>query len=436
MQKNDILAVALMTFAFFLGAGNLVFPPVAGQQAGQNIWWALAGFLVTDVGLSLLAIVAIALQGSPNALTRDLPPRIGMLFWVTVYMIIGPVVAVPRTAVVAFETGVAPWFSRVEFWHLAVFSVVFFSIVVWLSIFPGKLVTVVGRILTPLLGGLLMAIYLCMLLTPHEAPGMPWNEYIAHPVIEGMIQGYLTMDTLGALAFGIVIASSVKGLGVKRHEDVVKYTIIASIMAGVFLCLVYLGLFYLGATSRAIAPDATNGAQILSTYVQHLLGSGGLLALAAVIILACLTTAIGITTACGDHFHYWFKRASYKFWIVLSALLSALVANVGLDMLIALSKPVVVVLYPVSIALVLFSIVRSFIVIPQTVAVLTAAVILVISTLDSFKAIGLLPDWLLMKFCWLPLFSSGVGWLVPGVVTFLVAWVVCQFLNQPHRLER
>ncbi len=436
MQKNDILAVALMTFAFFLGAGNLVFPPMAGQQAGENLWWALIGFLAIDVGLSLLAIIAIALQGSPNALTSDLPPRFGMLFWIAVYVIIGPAFAVPRTAVVAFETGISPWFGQVEPWYLTAFSIIFFSIVIWLSIFPGKLVTIVGRILTPLLAGLLLAIYLCMLLTPHEAPGIPLNDYTSHPVIEGMIQGYLTMDTLGALAFGIVIASSVKGLGVKRREDVVKYTVIASVIAGVFLCLVYFGLFYLGATSRTIAPGATNGAQILSAYVYHLLGSGGLLALTAVIVLACLTTAIGVTTACGDYFHHQFQRASYQFWIVLLASLSALVANVGLETLISLSLPVVVALYPVSIALVLFSIARSFITIPRTTVVVTVAVIFVISTSDSFSTIGLLPDWLLTTFRRLPLFTSGVGWLVPGVATFLVAWVICQFLSQPRRLGR
>lgn len=442
MRKNDILAVALMTFAFFLGAGNLVFPPFAGQQAGANLWWTFLGFFIIDVGLSLLAIVAIALQGSPNALTRDLSPIVGMLFWVSVYVVIGPAFAVPRTAVVAFEIGIAPWLDPVTPFHLAAFSVLFFAVVVWLCLFPGKLVTIVGRILTPLLVGLLLAVYGFMLITPHAGLDAPLNDYAAHPITEGMIQGYLTMDTLGALGFGIVIASSVRRLGVQRKEEVVKYTIIASVIAGAFLALVYLGLFYLGGTSRTIAPDATNGAQILTAYVDHLLGSSGLVALSAVIILACLTTAIGVTTACGDYFHHQFRRASYRFWIVLLAILSACVASIGLETLISLSLPVVVALYPVAIALVIFAIARHFMVIPRNAVIFTLAVIMVLSVSDSIISMGLMPGRLQATYRYLPLFESGIGWLLPGVTTFFVAWAICQLhhhvslRSNTHRLER
>ena len=58
MKKN--ITVGLMLFALFLGAGNIIFPPELGQMAGRNIVISMIGFLITAVGLPLLAVIAIA----------------------------------------------------------------------------------------------------------------------------------------------------------------------------------------------------------------------------------------------------------------------------------------------------------------------------------------------------------------------------------------
>ena len=56
----DVLALGFMTFALFLGAGNVIFPPGAGLAAGENIWPTAFGFLITAVGLPLLTLIALA----------------------------------------------------------------------------------------------------------------------------------------------------------------------------------------------------------------------------------------------------------------------------------------------------------------------------------------------------------------------------------------
>src|SRR5690606_1523095 len=111
-----------------------------------------------------------------------------------------------------------------------------------------------------------------------------------------------TMDTLGALVFGIVIATAIKDRGVSDGALITRYSVIAGIIAAIGLSLVYLALFRLGATSQGIAGDAQNGVQILTTYVEHTFGIYGSLLLAVVITLACLTTAVGLLTACGEYF--------------------------------------------------------------------------------------------------------------------------------------
>ena len=250
MKRGDIIGMGLMVFAFFLGAGNLIFPPWAGQLSGENLWYSLFGFLLTDVGLSLLAIIAIVMAGTPERLTRDIPGFLAPLFWIATYIIIGPAFAVPRTAVVAYEVGLVPWLGAEIRSGLTLYSLVFFAIVAWLCIFPGQLITVIGKILTPVLVVVLGTIYIFMIMEPTATLGPGQGAWAEHAVLEGAVQGYLTMDTLGAMAFGIVIASIVRQNGVTDPKMLVRYTTQASLIAGLGLALVYMGLFYLGGISR------------------------------------------------------------------------------------------------------------------------------------------------------------------------------------------
>lgn len=63
VPTSFIIIIGLMLFALFFGAGNLIFPPMLGQMAGNHVWIANAGFLVTGVGLPLLAITAFVFSG-------------------------------------------------------------------------------------------------------------------------------------------------------------------------------------------------------------------------------------------------------------------------------------------------------------------------------------------------------------------------------------
>ncbi|WP_281647419.1 branched-chain amino acid transport system II carrier protein [Parendozoicomonas sp. Alg238-R29] len=422
MRKNDILGLGLMVFAFFLGAGNLIFPPWAGQLSGENLWLSLTGFLATDVGLSLLAIIAIAMAGSAENLTRDIPGVLALAFWMAAYIIIGPAFAVPRTSVVAYEVGILPWLGGESPLYLALYSIIFFSVVAWLCVFPGRLITIVGKILTPVLATVLGAICIAMMLEPEIVLGPGQGAWAEHAMLEGAVQGYLTMDTLGALAFGIVIAASVRRFGVTDRGAIIKYTIMASLIAGIGLSLVYLGLFYLGGISREIVPDARNGGHILSIMVTHLLGDAGQIALSVVITLACLTTAVGVTTSFGDHFHHRWPKVGYRFWVMSVSFLSMIVANAGLNTLLKVSIPVVVAIYPVAIMIIFAEILRQKVVVTSRCMQVALAVVFGFSCLDGLNAAGLMGAESFVHS--IPLFDNGLGWLIPGLLVILAGWIV------------
>ena len=61
-----IIPIGLMLFSFFFGAGNLIFPPVLGQMAGENISWGMFGFCLSGVGFPLLGVLAMAMKQSDN----------------------------------------------------------------------------------------------------------------------------------------------------------------------------------------------------------------------------------------------------------------------------------------------------------------------------------------------------------------------------------
>jgi len=419
LKTVDVLALGFMTFALFLGAGNIIFPPSAGMAAGEAMWSAALGFLITGVGLPLLTVVALARVGGGMAqLTAPLGRRAGLLFAVAVYLAIGPLFATPRTAVVSFEMGVAP-FTGNQPLPLALYTVVYFAAALFLALNPGRLLERLGKLITPVLIVGLLVLGGAAIFAPAGEVGAAAPDYQAAPLLQGFLQGYLTMDTLGALVFGIVIATAIRDHGVDMAHRVTRYSIMAALIAAIGLALVYLALFRLGATSQGIAGEAQNGVQILTAYVQYTFGTPGSLLLALVITLACLTTAVGLIAACGEFFSSQFAL-SYRTVVVVVSLFSLLVANLGLTQLISISVPVLVGLYPLAIVLVLLSLGDGLWRHAPRVFVPVMAMTLIFGVTDGLAAAGfdvVVPGFLAR----LPLAEHSLGWLLPVGLTLLLA---------------
>ena len=130
----------LLLFGMFFGAGNLIFPAALGQQAGSHVFAAMFGFLLTGAGLPLVGIIAVAYANTADAqaLAARVTPRYGLIYTVLLYLTIGPLFALPRTATVSFEIGVVPFLSEAQrgsFLPLALFSLAFFALSYWLALY-------------------------------------------------------------------------------------------------------------------------------------------------------------------------------------------------------------------------------------------------------------------------------------------------------------
>jgi LIVCS family branched-chain amino acid:cation transporter len=428
LKGQDILALGFMTFALFVGAGNIIFPPIVGLQAGPNVWMAALGFLVTAVGLPVVTVIALAkVGGAMDALSSPIGKVAGTVLAAVCYLSVGPLFATPRTATVSFEVGLAPLTGESPL-ALFLYSLVYFVLVFWISLYPGRLLDTVGRFLAPLKIIALAILGVAGFALPAGDVGVAEPAYVAAPFSQGFINGYLTMDTLGALVFGIVIVNAIRSRGVESPRLITRYAIIAGLIAGVGLALVYISLFRLGSDSHAIAAGASNGAAVLHAYVQHTFGTLGSSFLAVLISLACLVTAVGLTCACAEYFSR-VLPLSYKTLVVLLAAFSLLVSNLGLTKLIQFSIPVLTAIYPPCIALVALSFCKDF---WQEQGRIVAPVMLVaflIGVVDAVKGSAwgeYLPDAL----AHLPLSEQGLAWLIPSLITLLSAFVVDRVLGK------
>ncbi|HHU95398.1 MAG TPA: branched-chain amino acid transport system II carrier protein [Alcaligenaceae bacterium] len=414
LSTRDLISLGFMTFALFLGAGNIIFPPLVGQLAGNTSWSAALGFLLTGVGLPLLTVVALArIGGGLNAVTQPIGKIAGTIFGTLIYLTIGPLFATPRTATVSYSIGFVPFLGESEL-ALAVYSFIFFLIVMLIALYPGRLLDTVGKLITPILIAGLAALAFAAIFWPAGDVSLPSGPYVKHAFAEGFTQGYQTMDALAALVFGIVIIKAISDKGITETKLLTRYTIIAGFIASIGLAVVYVSLIWLGASSGILAPDASTGAPILSAFVSHIFGSMGNVLLALIIVLACLTTAIGLISACGLYFSQ-LLNISYTKTVVALSLISMLIANQGLTQLIAIAVPALLTLYPIAISLVFLCLAMSCWRSAPRVFIPTLGVAALFGFMDGLRAAGLgdfLPNWLQE----LPGAQLGLGWILPVLV--------------------
>ncbi|OLQ90593.1 branched-chain amino acid transport system II carrier protein [Vibrio panuliri] len=416
LSARNIAALGFMTFAMYLGAGNLIFPPFLGYQAGENFLNGMSGFLLTGVGLPALALVMVAIVNGSDKLTAALPKPLATSFWVMVFIVIGPAFVIPRAITVAYQFSFAPIFGEAA---LVPFTLSFCIITVLFALYPGKLVDNLGKILTPALMGILIILSVTALVYPAGELTTATGAYVEGAFAEGLTQGYMTMDALGSIGFGWIIFRAIRSMGVECPKATAKYTLIAALMYAVAMAFVYISLSYIGSTSSYLGHEFSNGGDILTAFTFAHFGVLGSLLLGAVMVLACITTAIGVATAGSEFYDNTFSKVNYKTCVIVTMTLSGLVANIGLEQLLAITLPAVVALHPVAIALIIMAPVRNKM--SQAMVVITAFTALIFGCVDAIHILGYMPEgidqWLVQN---MPLYHYFASWICPTIVMVVV----------------
>lgn len=425
---SNVIAVGFMLFALFFGAGNLIFPVQLGQLAGDNVFTANLGFIITGVGLPVLCILALAFSGKSDleSLAGRVNPVYGIFFTVALYLTIGPFFAIPRTNTVAYEIGIVPFLeNQTSYLPLFLFTVVFFGVTLFFSLKSSKIVDIVGKMLTPILLIVIAILIIAAFVNPIGAIQEPTETYVSNSFFKGFQEGYNTMDALAAFVFGIIIINIMKQRGATSKKQIMISTGKVALVAGVLLAVIYSSLAFLGATSVEGLGFLDNGGSILSAASQYFFGWYGKVILAVIVIAACLTTSIGLITSCASYFSKLIPALSYKKWAVVFTVFSAVISNFGLSSIISFSIPVLVALYPLAICLMALTFLHPLFKGRKEVYQVSILVTLILSVNDGLNAAGVkiaaLNDFLASV---LPLYSVGLGWIVPAIIGGVIGYLI------------
>ena len=411
-QRKDKWIVGLALFSMFFGAGNVIFPPYLGMTAAS----LRVPAFIADIGLAMLAILAMLKCDSD---IEGITCRIGripaVLLSTLVVLCVGPMLAIPRTAATTFEMGVSPIFPGV---NPLVASIAFFVLIWVLCVKEASVVDIVGKFLTPALFIGLMIVIIKGIIDPLGP--IAAEPKVSNIISSGIISGYQTMDVLAALIFGVIIVKTVKEKG--YTEIKAKNAVIggAGLVAGAGLLIVYFGLAHLGATASTMYGVDVSRSTLILEIIKNLLGNVGMVIFGIVVALACITTAVALVSSSGAYFSRLSKgRVSYKVIVTIVCVISPVIANIGLDEIIAISEPVLSIVYAPALTLIILTIVGDKI---KNDNVFKAAALgaFLISVLETAANHGLGFQFV----NYLPLHHFGFGWLLPTVICGVAGYFI------------
>ncbi|MCI1880589.1 MAG: branched-chain amino acid transport system II carrier protein [Sporolactobacillus sp.] len=439
LTRANYLTIASLLFGMFFGAGNLIFPLHLGQLAGSQWGPAAIGFLLSGTLIPLLSIIAISITRSNGIydIAKPIGKRYALIFLILVHSTLGPLFATPRTATVPFELGFGSIVPEGQTWiYLLIFSACFFMLTYLLSRSQSHIIDIIGNMLNPLFLLLLFVIFFFAFLNPLGNPGhaAATAAYIHNPLTNGFLQGYNTMDALAGLAFGVTIVTSIKLLGVRKPTSIAIAATKSGTISMGFEALIYLALTLIGAMSLSHFKISANGGIVFTQVANYYMGGIGVALLATLATLACLTTAMGLTIAFAQDFHRCFPRISYLAFLRITCFLSFLIANIGLNQIIAWSLPMLMFLYPLAITLILLSILSPLFKRSPLVYRTTTIFTIIPACFDALNALPpvlnqMAPIAHLIDFAkrFLPLYSIGFDWIPFALAGFLIGLGIYAF---------
>lgn len=422
LKFYQTIVLAFVIFAIFFGAGNIIFPPIVGFQAGDNAIISTIGFLLTAVGLPTISIIAFAtIEGNLSIVTNKISKNFDVLYCTTIYLLIGPMFAIPRTAIVANEMSAVPFIPlglASPSTILLIFSFIYFLCIYIFSIYASKTIEIISKYIIPILLITILVLTVGAIINPITTAGEPMGNFYTNPFITGILDGFLTMDSLGTFIVVSILITKLNEMGITESSAIIKYTIRGGIIAGIALCIVYSGLAYIGFTSDVPA-DTTNGGVILVRSALNSFGFAGILFLALAVFIACITTAITLSIGFGRYLHKIIPSISYKNFLRICLLFSFIVSNLGFDTLMSITVPVLDIAYPITIVLIAFTFLRNHINgITSRIGMVVCAVLSILYVLYSTFNINF------NILTYLPFFKEGLGWIFPTIIAVAISYFI------------
>lgn len=434
MKKGILTSLLLLGIIF--GAGNLIFPPSLGVLSGQDFIPAILGFIISDVGIAISAIVlcGFTMGGYSREFDQKISPKFSLILLIILYLILGPIFAVPRTAAVSYEMGISSLFSNDKI-GLLFYSGVYFIFAYLLVIYPNGVINGIGKVLTPIFGSLILILVIMGALTygldPSHTTSLAYQDGKAFGT--GFMEGYNTLDAVGVIPFSIVAVTTLKHFNFKSKKEYKQTMMTVGIMVTLIMSLFYIGLALLGnkfpIPESVLSDPSTNlGVYVLSQSVQVFFGDYAIIFLSLMVAITCFTTATGLLAAIADYFSQKFPQFSYRTYAGIFTFISFAISNLGLTQIIVIAVPILRILAPITITLVWFVFINKFTALSKPGMQLT---LVLIGLITFISVMGPTFKWtqLMRIIGLLPLANQGIEWIIVGGFMTLLS------LFLPHRIH-
>lgn len=353
MDRSLIFSTGLAMFCMFFGAGNIVFPLALGEFAKDQSSFAIAGLLITAIGVPFLGLIGMILyEGDYRKFFGRLGKAPGFAIVTLIVSLIGPIGALPRCVALSYGTfaQVFPGISIELFTAVSCFLIFFFTYR------ESKLLDLLGKYLTPFL---LFSLVWLIISGLYNAPATISTDVTSSDMFYyGLQEGYQTMDLLGAFFFSSIVLSCLKNSGEKLSlERLMKISISASCLAAFLLGAIYVGFCTVAAAySPQIAGMKHD--EMFAKLALSILGPRTGLIAAITVALACLTTAIALAAVFAKFLQKEVSRGKigYKTSLTLTLIVTYLIASSNFTTIAAFLHPILKMLYPALIALTVLNI--------------------------------------------------------------------------------
>ncbi len=413
-STKDSIVTAFALFSLFFGAGNLILPPLLGFQSGE-LWWLVAlGFCLSAVLIPILGILAHAkLQGTIFDFGIKVSPTFSLVYSFLIYAISVSLPS-PRTAAVTHEMAIAPIFGTPPI----LTSIVYFGLVFVFVMNRSKILDIIGKLLTPAIILILLAIIGITLSSYQHIFG---ETLFKSPFTDGILEGYQTFDAIGAVVVGgvIIVSINLKNKATS-YSDKKKLIRRAGWLAGLALFLIYAGLIVTGALMHGQFDANISRTALLAGISIKTLGSTANLFLSILVSLACFTTAVGIVIGTADFAKHRFGNSNLAYTLtgIIGCLLGVVMGQFNVGYIIAVALPALMFIYPITIVLIVLNVVpERFATAKVFKAVIVATVIFSIP--DFLGSIGL-GTWISGVQPFIPLSQFSMGWVLPAIVVFVL----------------
>lgn len=410
-KKKEIWIAGFALFSLFFGAGNLILPPTLGVKSGLDWWIVVIGFVLTAVTIPILAIFAHAkLQGTLYDFGKKVSPFFSTVYCLLIY-IIAIAIPSPRTASVTHEMAIHPFFGTSPL----LTSSIYFLLVFIFAVNRSKIISLIGKFLTPIIVLILLVIIVIAIFT---SSGIVNPSTFTTPFVDGILEGYQTFDAIGGVVVGAVIIISLNLRGHTSFEAKKELITKAGFIAGTGLFLVYGGLILSGSLFSATFAENATRIEVLSGLGTKTLGNFGAAFLSISVALACFTTAVGIVTGTADYIKGIFKgsKTAYIATAAIASVIGIIVGSYQVDFIITLAVPALMFLYPITIVLILLNIVPN----KYGTKLVFRGVVLVtfIFSITDFLGFIIPRENLTGIKSIIPLAEFSLGWVIPAFLVF------------------